>query len=83
MFCSTSLACSMVVAPARRSSVTSRFWRIDASRSTRPIACGERAKICWISNSRVSRANWVDSYRTSPRRAFFLKAGVGHCRRPE
>ena len=33
----------------------------DAIRSTRPLACGDMAKICRMPSSRITRANWVDS----------------------
>ena len=36
----TALACSMVVAPASRGSVTNRSWKVPAVRSTRPCARG-------------------------------------------
>ena len=42
---STLLASPMPLAPARRSSVTSRSWNVPAVRSTRPLAWGDRAKI--------------------------------------
>ena len=51
----------MVLAPARRSSVTSRSWKVPAARSTRPLAWGERAKICRIPSSCRDRVNWVAS----------------------
>ena len=47
-------AWSMVLAPARRSSVTSRSWKVSNIRSTRPLACGERAKICWTPSARIT-----------------------------
>ena len=43
---SMAVAWPIVLASARRSSVTSsRSWKVSAMRSTRPLACGERAKI--------------------------------------
>ncbi len=42
---STLLASAMVEAPARRSSVTNLSWKVPAIRSTRPLACGERARM--------------------------------------
>ena len=39
------LACSTVVAPASRSSVISRSWKVPAVRSTRPLAWGDRTNI--------------------------------------
>ena len=54
----------MVLASARRSSVTSRSWKVSNIRSTLPLACGERAKICWTPSSRITLANWVVSTGT-------------------
>ena len=45
---STLLASPMLLAPASRSSVTSRSWKVPAARSTRPFPWGDRAKIIWI-----------------------------------
>ena len=39
-FSRTSLACSIVLAPARRSSLTSRSWAVWKNRSIRPFAWG-------------------------------------------
>ena len=58
---STACASPMVVAEARRSSVTRRSWNVPAMRSTRPLACGERAKIRRTPSSAIARANWVDA----------------------
>ena len=55
----TWLASEMVLAPARRSSVTSRSWKVPLARSTRPFASGERAKICSTPSSAIARPNWV------------------------
>ena len=52
----TSLASSMVVTPARRSSVTSRSWNVPAVRSTRPFACGDLANIWRIPSSSMAGA---------------------------
>ena len=47
------------------------------------------AKICWMPNSRIAVANWVDSKSTGPWRALYLRAewrslyrarGIPHCR---
>ena len=48
-----------VAAPASLSSVASRAWKVPAVRSTRPLACGERAKINCIPISAIARPNWV------------------------
>ena len=40
----TALACSIVVAPASRSSVISRSWKVPAARSTRPLAWGDKGE---------------------------------------
>ena len=58
---STVCASAMVVAEARRSSVTRRSWNVPAMRSTRPLACGERAKIRRTPSSASARANWVEA----------------------
>ena len=55
------LRLAMVEAEARRSSVTRRSWNVPAIRSTRPLACGERAKIRRTPSSAIARANWVDA----------------------
>ena len=52
----------MVEAEASLSSVTNRSWNVPAARSTRPFACGERAKIWVIPSSRIARANWVATF---------------------
>ena len=69
---STAVAWSMVLASARRSSVTSRSWKVSAMRSTRPLAWGERAKICRIPSSCNERVNWVASAAVSGWRALCL-----------
>ena len=56
---STLLASPMLLAPASRSSVTSRSWKVPAARSTRPFPWGDRAKIIWIPSSSMPRLNWV------------------------
>ena len=53
----------MLLAPANRSSVTSRSWKVPAARSTRPLAWGERANIICIPSSSMARLNWVDVRR--------------------
>ena len=44
---------------SRRSSVTRWPWKAPATRSTLPIAYGERANICFTPSSDSVRANWV------------------------
>ena len=56
---STLLASSILLAPASRSSVTRRSWKVSAIRSTLPLAWGERANIIWIPSSSMARLNWV------------------------
>ena len=56
---STTLASSMVVAPASLSSVTSLPWKVPAVRSTLPFACGDRAKTICIPSSSIARLNCV------------------------
>ena len=53
---STPLASLMLLAPANRSSVTSRSWKVPAARSTRPLAWGERANIICIPSSSMAPA---------------------------
>ena len=56
---STRFASSMVAASASRSSVTSLSWKVPAIRSTRPLACGDRANISCTPSSSIARLNWV------------------------
>ena len=51
------LASSMVAASASRSSVTSLSWKVPAIRSTRPLACGDRANISCTPSSSIARLN--------------------------
>ena len=50
----TPFACSMVVAPASRSSVITRPWKVPAVRSTRPFAQGDRKNIISVPSSAAS-----------------------------
>ena len=52
--------------------VTSRSWKVPAARSTRPLACGEGAKICRIPSSCNDLVNWVASAAVSGLRALCL-----------
>ena len=56
---STPLASPMLLAPVKRSSVTSQSWKVPAVRSTRPLASGEGANIIRIPSSSMARLNWV------------------------
>ena len=47
----------MVVAPASLSSVTNLSWSVPAVRSTRPLACGDRANISCTPISPIAREN--------------------------
>ena len=53
------LASPILLAPAKRSSVTSRSQKVPAARSTRPLAWGERANFICIPSSSMARLNWV------------------------
>jgi hypothetical protein len=55
--CKNRLACSILLTPARRISFTKRSCKVPKSRSMRPLACGERAAIQRMSNSRSARPN--------------------------
>ena len=56
---STALAWSMAAALDSLSSLTSWHWKVPAVSYTRPLACGERAKICSMPNSPLAPVNWV------------------------
>ena len=43
--------------PASRISVTSLSWKVPAVRSTRPLACGDRANISCMPSSSIARLN--------------------------
>ena len=62
---STRLASSMVVAPASLISVTNLSWSVPAVRSTRPLACGDRANISCTPISPIARENWVGAAAVS------------------
>ena len=62
---STRLASSMVVAPASLISVTNLSWSVPAVRSTRPLACGDRANISCTPISPIARENWVGAATVS------------------
>ncbi len=64
---STACTSAMVVAEARRSSVTRRSWKVPATRSTRPLACGEQAKMRRTPSSAIARANSSCASTARPR----------------
>ena len=69
---STRLAASRSVAPASRSSTTSRSWKVPQARSMRPLACGLRAAMETIPSSpraRTSSRSRRSSSRASPSRS--------------
>ena len=63
----TACTSAMVVAEARRSSVTRRSWKVPATRSTRPLACGEQAKMRRTPSSAIARANSSCASTARPR----------------
>ena len=55
------MASSAVAALASRSSFTHRSWAVPKLRSTRPFACGLRARISSTPSSRSARPNCVSA----------------------
>src|SRR5438105_14896856 len=60
------LACSTVLALTPRSSLTRPSWKVRHSRSTRPLACGERAAIRSDSQLLPAAAQLCGSLRSGP-----------------
>ena len=59
----------MVLAPARRSSVTSRSWKVDAIRSTLPLAWGEGEDLLELQIPRVREGSYFPTLLEPCRRS--------------